>query len=142
MAVATDGVLDPLHLRVQLLMVAPLRKVPAPVVSIGCFVARDVFTEAIFEKFELKYVRSTRVDELYVRAPVTLGTRERTTFWLSMSFSCDLDSVPVKSSCNVALASDATAWMPVPTVTVEGFQSESMVSMLDPEAVRGATTTI
>ena len=123
-------------------MVAPLRKVPAPVVSVGCFAARDVFTEAVVEKFELKYVRSTRVDELYVRAPVMLGTMDRTTFWLSMSFSCDLDSVPVKLSCNVPLASDATAWMPVPTVTVEGFQSESMVSMLDPEAVRGATTLI
>ena len=123
-------------------MVAPLRKVPAPVVSVGCFAARDVFTEAVVEKFELKYVRSTRVDELYVRAPVMLGTMDRTTFWLSMSFSCDLDSVPVKFSCNVPLASDATAWMPVPTVTVEGFQSESMVSMLEPEAVRGATTLI
>ena len=123
-------------------MVAPFRKAPAPVVSVGCFAARDVFTEAVVEKFELKYVRSTRVDELYVRAPVILGTMDRTTFWLSMSFSCDLDSVPVKFSCNVPLASDATAWMPVPTVTVEGFQSESMVSMLDPEAVRGATTLI
>ena len=119
-----------------------MRKVPAPVVSIGCFAARAVFTETVVEKFELKYVRSTRVDELYVRAPVILGTMDRTTFWLSMSFSCDLDSVPVKFSCNVPFASDATAWMPVPTVTVEGFQSESMVSMLDPEAVRGATTLI
>ena len=119
-----------------------MRKVPAPVVNVGCFAARDVFTEAVVEKFELKYVRSTRVDELYVRAPVILGTMDRTTFWLSMSFSCDLDSVPVKFSFNVPLASDATAWMPVPTVTVEGFQSESMVSMLDPEAVRGATTLI
>ena len=119
-----------------------MRKVPAPVVSVGCFAARDVFTEAVVEKFELKYVRSTRVDELYGRAPVILGTMDRTTFWLSMSFSCDLDSVPVKLSCNVPLASDATAWMPVPTVTAEGFQSESMVSMLDPEAVRGATTLI
>ena len=47
-----------------------MRKVPAPVVSIGCFAARAVFTETVVEKFELKYVRSTRVDELYVRAPV------------------------------------------------------------------------
>ena len=120
----------------------PFRKAPAPVVSVGYFAARDVFTEAVVEKFELKYVRSTRVDELYVRAPGILGTMDRTTFWLSMSFSCDLDSVPVIFSCNVPLASDATAWMPAPTVTVEGFQSESMVSMLDPEAVRGATTLI
>ena len=30
---------------------APLRKVPAPVVSVGCFAARDVFTEAVVEKF-------------------------------------------------------------------------------------------
>ena len=119
-----------------------MRKVPAPVVSIGCLVARDVFTEAVVEKFELKYVRSTSVDELYVRAPVILGTMDRTTFWLSMSFSCDLDSVPVRFSCNVPLASDATAWMPVPTVTVEGFQIESMVSMLDPDTVRGAAAFI
>ena len=123
-------------------MVAPLRKVPAPVVSIGCLVARDVFTEAVVEKFELKYVRSTRVDELYVRAPVILGTMDRTTFWLSMSFSCDLDSVPVKFSCNVPLASDATAWMPVPTVTVEGFHNVSSVIELDPDTVRGAATFI
>ena len=119
-----------------------MRKVPAPVVSIGCFAARDVFTEAVVEKFELKYVRSTRVDELYVRAPVILGTMDRTTFWLSMSFSCDLDSVPVKSSCNVPLASDATAWMPVPTVTVDGFHNVSSVIELDPEIVSGATTLI
>ena len=121
-----------------------MRKVPAPVVSVGCFAARDVFTEAVVEKFELKYVRFLfkYVDELYVRAPVMLGTMDRTTFWPSMSFSCDLDSVPVKFSCNVPLASDATAWMPVPTVTVEGFQSESMLSMLEPEAVRGATVLI
>ena len=119
-----------------------MRKVPAPVVSIGCFAARDVFTEAVVEKFELKYVRSTRVDELYVRAPVILGTMDRTTFWLSMSFSCDLDSVPVKFSCNVPLASDATAWMPVPTVTVEGFHNVSSVIELAPEIVSGATTLI
>ena len=123
-------------------MVAPLRKVPAPVVSVGCFAARDVFTEAVVEKFELKYVRSTRVDELYVRAPVMLGTMDRTMFWLSMSFSCDLDSVPVKFSCNVPLASDATAWMPVPTVTADGFHSVSMVMLLEPDTVRGATTLI
>ena len=61
-------------------MVAPLRKVPAPVVSVGCFAARDVFTEAVVEKFELEFVRSTREDELYVRAPVILGTMNRTTF--------------------------------------------------------------
>ena len=102
-----------------------MRKVPAPVVSIGCFAARDVLTEAVVEKFELKYVRSTRVDELYIRAPVILGTMDRTTFWLSMSFSCDLDSVP--------LASDATAWMPVPTVTVEGFHNVSSVIELAPD---------
>ena len=119
-----------------------MRKVPAPVVSIGCFAARDVFTEAVVEKFELKYVRSTRVDELYVRAPVMLGTMDRTTFWLSMSFSCDLDSVPVDSSCNVPLASDATAWMPVPTVMVDGFHNVSSVIELDPEIVSGATTLI
>ena len=119
-----------------------MRKVPAPVVSIGCFAARAVFTETVVEKFELKYVRSTRVDELYVRAPVMLGTMDRTTFWLSMSFSCDLDSVPVKSSCNVPLASDATAWMPVPTVTVDGFHNVSSVIELDPEIVSGATTLI
>ena len=119
-----------------------MRKVLAPVVSIGCFVARAVFTETVVEKFELKYVSSTRVDELYVRAPVILGTMDRTTFWLSMSFSCDLDSASVKFSCHVPLAWDAAAWMPVPTVMVEGFQSESMVSMLDPEAVRGAITLI
>ena len=119
-------------------MVAPLRKVPAPVVSVGCFAARDVFTEAVVEKFELKYVRSTRVDVLYVRAPVMLGTMDRTTFWLSMSFSCDLGSVPVKFSCNVPLASDATAWMPVPTVTVEGFHNVSSVLELDPDVVRRA----
>ena len=123
-------------------MVAPLRKVPAPVVSVGCFAARDVFTEAVVEKFELKYVRSTRVDELYVRAPVMLGTMDRTTFWLSMSFSCDLDYVPVKSSCNVPFASDATAWMPVPTVTVDGFHNVSSVIEVDPEIVSGATTLI
>ena len=58
-----------------------MRKVPAPVVSVGCFAARDVFTEAVVEKFELKYVRSTRVDESCVRAPVMLGTMDRTTFW-------------------------------------------------------------
>ena len=108
-----------------------MRKVPAPVVGVGCFAARDVVTEAVVEKFELKYVRSTRVDELYVRAPVILGTMDRTTFWLSMSFSCDLDSVPVKFSCNVPLASDATAWMPVPTVTVEGFHRVSIVMLFD-----------
>ena len=123
-------------------MVAPLRKVPAPVVSVGCFAAGDVFTEAVVEKFELKYVRSTRVDELYVRAPVMLGTMDRTTFWLSMSFSCDLDSVPVKSSCNVPLASDATAWMPVPTVMVDGFHNVSSVIELDREIVSGATMLI
>ena len=119
-----------------------MRKVPAPVVSVGCFAARDVFTEAVVEKFEFKYVRSTRVDELYVRAPVILGTMDRTTFWLSMSFSCDLDSVPVKFSCNVPLASDATAWMPVPTVTVDGFHNVSSVVELYPEIVSGATTLI
>ena len=119
-----------------------MRKVPAPVVSVGCFAARDVFTEAVVEKFELKYVRSSRVDELYVRAPVILGTMDRTTFWLSTSFSCDLDSVPVKFSCNVPLASDATAWMPVPTVTVEGFHNVSSVIELDPDTVRGAATFI
>ena len=119
-----------------------MRKVPAPVVSVGCFAARDVFTEAVVEKFELKYVRSTRVDELYVRAPVILGKMDRTTFCLSTSFSCDLNSVPVKSSCNVPLASDATAWMPVPTVTVDGFHNVSSVMELDPEIVSGATTLI
>ena len=121
---------------------APLRKVPAPVDSVGCFAARAVFTEAVVEKFELKYVRSTRVDELYVRAPVILGTRDRTTFWLSTSLNCDLDSAPVKSSNNVQLASDATAWMPVPTVTVDGFHNVSSVIALDPEIVSGATTLI
>ena len=119
-----------------------MRKVPAPVVSVGCFAARDVFTEAVVGKFELKYVRSTRVDELYVRAPVILGTMDRTTFWRSMSFSCDLDSVPVKFSCNVPLASDATAWMPVPTVTVEGFHNVASVIELAPEIVSGATVLI
>ena len=39
-----------------------MRKVPAPVVSVGGFAARDVFTEAVVEKFELKYVRSARVE--------------------------------------------------------------------------------
>ena len=119
-----------------------MRKVPAPVVSVGCFAAIDVFTEAVVEKFELKYARSTRVDELYVRAPVILGTMDHTTIWRSMSFSCDLDSVPVKFSCNVPLASDATAWMPVPTVTVDGFHKVSCVIELDPEIVSGATTLI
>ena len=119
-----------------------MRKVPAPVVSVGCFAARDVFTEAVVEKFEHKYVRSTRVDELYVRAPVMLGTMDRTTFWLSMSFSFDLDSVPAKFICNVPLASDATAWMPVPTVTVEGFHNVSNVIELDPDTMRGAATFI
>ena len=119
-----------------------MRKVPAPVVSVGCFAARDVFTEAVVEKFELKYVRSTRVDELYVRAPVMLGTMDRTTFWLSMSFSCGLGCVPVKFSYNVPLASDATAWMPIPTVTVEGFHNVSSVIELAPEIVSGATTLI
>jgi hypothetical protein len=57
----------------------------------------------------------------------------------SMSFSCDLDSVPVKCSCNVPLASDATAWMPAPTVTVEGFHNVSSVIELAPEIVSGAT---
>ena len=104
-------------------------------------VARDGFTEAVVEKIEIKYVRTT-VDELYVRAHVTLGTRERTTFWLSMSFNCDLDSVPVRSSCRVPLASEAVAWRPVPTVTVEGFYSVSMVMLLEPDTVRGATTLI
>ena len=80
----------------------------------------------VVEKFELKYVRCTRVDELYLRAPVVLGTMDRTTFWLSMSFSCDLDSVPVKFSCNVPLASDAAAWMPFPTVMVDGFYIVSL----------------
>ena len=51
-----------------------MRKVPAPVVSVGCFAAGDVSTEAVVEKFELKYVTSTRVDELSIRAPVILGT--------------------------------------------------------------------
>ena len=97
---------------------------------------------AVVEKFELKYVRSTRVDELCVRAPVMLGTMDRTTFWLSMSFSCDLDPVPVKFNCNVPLASDAIAWMPVPTVTVEGFHNVSSVMELDPDTVRGAATFI
>ena len=90
--------------------------VPAPVVSVGCFAARYVFTETVKGKLELEYVRSTRVDELYVRAPVILGTMDRATFWLSMSFSCDLRSVLVEFSCNVPLASDATAWMPVLTI--------------------------
>ena len=115
-----------------------MRKVPAPVVSVGCFAARDVFTEAVLEKFELKYVRSTRVDELYVRAPATLGTRERTTLWLSMSFNSDLDSVPVRSSCRVPWASEAVVWRPVPTVTVEGLHGVSMVMLLEPDALRGA----
>ena len=106
-----------------------MRKVPAPVVSVGCFAARDVFTEAVVEKFELKYVRSTRVDELYVRAPVTLGTRERTTLWLSMSFNCDLVSMPVRSSCRVPLASEAVAWRPVPPVTGEDFHRVWMVML-------------
>ena len=123
-------------------MADPLRKVPAPVVNVGCFAARDVFTEAVLEKFELKYVRSTRVDELYVRAPVILGTMDRTTFWLSISFSCDLDSVPVRSSCNVPLALEATACKPVPTVTVDGFHRVSIVIELDPDTVRGAATFI
>jgi len=64
------------------------------------------------------------------------------TFWLLMRFRFEQDSVPVKFSCDVWLASDATAWMSVPTVTVGGFQSESMVSMLEPEAIRGANTLI
>ena len=51
------------------------------------FAARDVFTEAAVEKFELKYVRSSRVAELYVRAPVILGTMVRPTFWLTDSNS-------------------------------------------------------
>ena len=83
-----------------------------------------------------------RVDELYVRAPVILGTMDRTTFWLSMSFSCDLDSVPVTSSFYVPLASDATAWIPVPTVTVDGFHNVSSVIELDPDTVRGAAAFI
>ena len=119
-----------------------MRKVPAPVVSVGCFAARDVFTEAVIAKFELKYVKSTRVDELYVRAPVILGIMDRTTFWLSISFSCDLDSVPVKSSCNVPLPLEATACKPVPIVTVDGFHRVSIVVELDPDIVRGAATLI
>ena len=71
-----------------------------------------------------------------------LGTKDCTTFWLSMSFSCDLGSVPVKFSCNVPLASHATARMPVPTVTVEGFHDVSSVIELDPDTVRGAATFI
>ncbi len=59
-----------------------------------------------------------------------------------MSFNCDLDSVPVRSSCRVPLASEAVAWRPVPTVTVEGFHSVSMVMLLEPDTVRGATTLI
>ena len=55
-----------------------MRKVPAPLVSIGCLVARDVFTEAVVEKFELKYIRSTRVDELYIRAPEMLQLKVST----------------------------------------------------------------
>ena len=106
-----------------------IEEVPTPVVSVGCSAARDVFAEAVVEKFEFKYVKSTRVDELYVRAPVILGTMDRTTFWLSISFSCDLDSVPVKSSCNVPLALEATACKPVPTVTADGFHRVSIVML-------------
>jgi len=40
------------------------------------------------------------------------------------------------------LASDATAWMPVPTVTVEGFHNVSSVIELAPEIVSGATVLI
>ena len=119
-----------------------MRKVPAPVVSVGCFAAGDVFTEAVVDKIEFEYVRSTRVNELYVRAPVILGTMDRTTFWLSMIFNCDLESARVSFSCNVPLASDAASWMPLPTVTVEGFHNVSSVIELDPDTVRGAATFI
>ena len=89
-----------------------------------------------------KYVRSTEVDPIYATVPVTLGMRERTTFWLSMSFNWDLDSVPVRSSWRVPLASEAVICRPVPTVTADGFHNVSIVMLLDPEAARGATTLI
>ena len=78
----------------------------------------------------------------HVKLPVTLGMRLRTTFWLSMSFSWDRDSVPATLSASVPLASDAVACKPVPTVTVDGFHRVSIVMLLDPETVRGAATLI
>ena len=76
----------------------------------------------------------------HVKLPVTLGMRLRTTFWLSMSFSWDRDSVLVIFSASVPLASDAVACKPVPTVTVDGCHKVSLVMLLDPETVRGAAT--
>ena len=39
----------------------------------------------LYNQIELKYVRSTRVNELYAKALAMLGTMDHTTFWLSMS---------------------------------------------------------
>ena len=50
--------------------------------------------------------------------------------------------MPAYTLSLVRLAFKAVAWRPVPTVTVKGFYSVSMVMLLKPGTVRGAITFI